>query len=150
MPGYGISAAASGMLSWEWAVERLAASHDYWLATTWADGRPHVMPVWGVWEDAGLWFSSSLQARKARNLARDPRCVLTTDNPREPVVLEGIAELVRDIQAIGRFAAWTNAKYGTDYAPEFFEENGCYRVRPTWVFALDSSRFAESPTRWVF
>ena len=33
MPGYGILPAGegTGLLPWEWAVERLARSHDYWL-----------------------------------------------------------------------------------------------------------------------
>src|SRR5215213_9005621 len=49
MPGYGISHEAKGMLEWEWAEERLRESHNYWLATTRPDGRPHVFPIWGVW-----------------------------------------------------------------------------------------------------
>ena len=40
--------ATTGMLPWSWAEERLTRSHDYWCATTWPDGRPHVMPVWAV------------------------------------------------------------------------------------------------------
>jgi hypothetical protein len=27
---------------------RLVRSHGYLLATTWPDGRPHLMPVWGL------------------------------------------------------------------------------------------------------
>jgi len=51
MPGYGLLDAAqgAGLLPWSWAVERLQRSHDYWVATVRPDGRPHVMPVWGVW-----------------------------------------------------------------------------------------------------
>ena len=56
MPGYGIAGPreGSGLLPWSWAVQRLTASHDYWLATVCPDGRPHVMPVWGVWHGASL------------------------------------------------------------------------------------------------
>lgn len=150
MPGYGVRADGDGLLSWDWAVERLTASHDYWLATVWPDGRPHVMPVWGVWAEGAVWFSCSLSSRKAKNLARYPRCVLTTDNPREPLVVEGTADLVSDLPTISQFAGWTNAKYQTSYAADFYDPavNGCYRVRPTWVFGLDSDRFTASPTRW--
>jgi hypothetical protein len=152
MPGYGIAGPdeGTGLLPWSWAVERLIASHDYWLATTWPDGRPHVMPVWGVWLDDALWFSSGLRARKARNLAHDPRCTLTTDNPFEPVVVDGAAERTTDLPTIARFAAAVDAKYGTDYGPDFYDpdQNACLRVAPTTVFALDEKDFTGSPTRW--
>ena len=97
MAGYGLAEGDEGMLPWSWAEERLTRSHDYWCATTWPDGRPHVMPVWAVWLDGALWFSSAPTSRKARNLERDPRCVLTTDDALEPVVLEGRVERVVDL-----------------------------------------------------
>src|SRR5437764_15356807 len=90
MPGYGIVAETDGMLPWSWAVQRLERAHDYWVATVWPDGRPHLMPVWGAWFDDCLWFSSDVGSRKARNLAAEPRCVVTTDNALEPVIVEGI------------------------------------------------------------
>ena len=94
MPGYGTLPAGQGrgLLPWAWAEERLTRSHDFWLATVTPDGAPHLMPVWAVWHEGGLWFSSSNGSRKARNLARDPRCSLSTDNPLEPVVAHGRAE----------------------------------------------------------
>ena len=52
------------------------------------------MPVWGAWDGEALWFSSGRRSRKVRNLAADPRCVVTTDDPKDPVVVEGSAELV--------------------------------------------------------
>jgi hypothetical protein len=50
MPGYGIAGPeeGSGLLHWSWAAERLAAARNYWVATVWPHGRPHVMPVWGM------------------------------------------------------------------------------------------------------
>lgn len=67
MPGYGVRPAGegTGLLPWSWAAERPARSHDYWVATTWPGRPPHVMPVWGVWRDGALRFSSGLQSRKA-------------------------------------------------------------------------------------
>lgn len=154
MPGYGLLDAGqgTGLLPWSWAVERLKRSHDYWVATIRPDGGPHVMPVWGVWMDDALWFSSSRASRKARNLATNPRCAVTTDNPFEPVVIEGTAVLNKDASAISRFVAATNEKYKTDYSVAFFsaESNACFLVRPTWVFGLTESDFTGSPTRWQF
>lgn len=48
MGDYGVPAGPEGLLPWEWARERLSASHNYWLITS-AAGVPHTMPVWGVW-----------------------------------------------------------------------------------------------------
>lgn len=154
MPGYGILGASegSGLLSWTWATERLVAAHDYWVATVWPDGRPHVMPVWGVWLHDALWFSSSRSSRKVRNVIADPRCVITTDNALEPVVIEGVAKIIRDRARISTFLAASNAKYATAYAIDFLDPdlNATLRIRPTWAFGLDEADFSGSPTRWRF
>lgn len=154
MPGYGIAGPEEGrgLLPWSWAEERLTTSHDYWLASTWPDRRPHVMPVWAVWLDRAVWFSSGGRSRKARNLARDPRCSITSDNALEPVVVEGRAELVTAPGHLARFLDVLNAKYATGYSLELLDPtvNACYRVRPTWVFSLTEDDFAGSPTRWTF
>ena len=154
MPGYGTLDAThgSGLLPWSWAIERLERSHDYWVATSDAGGRPHVMPVWGAWMDEALWFSSSQASRKARNLVSRPHCAITTDNAHEPVVIEGEAEVIDDLSAIRAFTDQSNQKYRTDYPLEFFTQpsNACFRVRPLWAFGLTESDFTGSPTRWTF
>jgi hypothetical protein len=154
MPGYGLRGATegTGLLPWSWARDRLARSHDYWVATADADGVPHLMPVWGAWVEEALWFSSSRASRKARNLAARPRCTIATDNAQEPVVIHGDSELISDAEAIGRFVAAVNAKYQTDYGVDFFTQqaNACYRVQPVWAFGLMESDFTGSPTRWLF
>ncbi|HEY4872130.1 MAG TPA: pyridoxamine 5'-phosphate oxidase family protein [Candidatus Dormibacteraeota bacterium] len=154
MPGYGTLDAdqGTGLLPWSWARERLERSHDYWVATTRPDGRPHIMPVWGVFLDEALWFSSSRGSRKARNIATNPHCAITTDNAYEPVIIEGTAELIADQAAITTFVIAINDKYHTEYSVDFFNapENACFVVRPTWAFGLTESDFTGSPTRWVF
>lgn len=152
MPGYGIQPAEAGLLPWSWAERRLAASHDYWLATVRPDGSPHVMPVWGVWHDTAVWFSSAGGSRKARNLRADDRCVVTTEDPREPVVLEGRAELVTDPGALAAVLDLENHKYGTAYTMDLLDPavNACFRVRPDRVFGLEERAFTATPTRWTF
>ena len=75
MPGYGTQpeGEGGGLLPWSWAEERLVRSHDFWLATVTPHGAPHLMPVWAVWHEGQLWFSSSNGSRKARNLGSEPR-----------------------------------------------------------------------------
>jgi nitroimidazol reductase NimA-like FMN-containing flavoprotein (pyridoxamine 5'-phosphate oxidase superfamily) len=92
MPGYGIKPAgeATGLLPWSWAEERLAGSHDFWLSSSGQDGEPHLMPVWAVWLDGALWFSSGNDSRKTRNLRADGRCSLATDDALAPVIVQGV------------------------------------------------------------
>jgi hypothetical protein len=154
MPGYGVAAAdeGSGLLSWTEAERRLTVAHDYWCATVCPDGRPHVMPVWGVWLDGRLWFSSGLRSRKARNIAADARCTVTTDDARDPLVVEGRAERRADATAIEAFVAAMNAKYGAGMTTEFQDPavNGTFAVRPVRAFGLSGDDFVGSPTRWTF
>jgi general stress protein 26 len=154
MPGYGTLGPAEGpgLLPWSWAEERLARSRNYWLATVTEGGRPHVMPVWAVLFDDRLWFSSSRGSRKSRNLLSNPECSLSTEDPAEPVVVEGPAELVTDLPILERVLAAENEKYETTYGMDMFdpEHNCCFALTPKRAFALASADFTGSPTRWTF
>lgn len=154
MPGYGIADAehGSGLLPWSWAEQRLADSRNYWLATVRPDARPHAMPVWAVWFDGSLWFSSSVGSRKVRNLRANPHCVATTENADDPVVLEGTAEVITERDPIAAFLARSNDKYEVDYGIDFLDPavNATVRIRPRWAFALRHGDFTGSPTRWTF
>jgi hypothetical protein len=154
MPGYGVQNAeeGTGLLPWSWAVERLTASHDYWLATARPDARPHMMPVWGVWWQDALWFSSSLGSRKARNIRGNEHCVVATDDAHNPVIVEGTATRVTAPGVIVGFNDTVNAKYGTDYPVDFYDPavNGVFRLEPTWAFGVTAGDFTGSPTRWTF
>lgn len=154
MPGYGVLPAGdgTGLLPWSWAEERLSGSRNYWIATVWPDGRPHVMPVWGMWHESSLWFSSSLPSRKSKNLLADPRCMVTTEDASNPVVVEGVAGVITNPDELAKMLELENTKYSTDYGIETLDPalNSCFRVRPRWVFGLQSGDFTGSPTRWDF
>lgn len=154
MPGYGTLGPdeGKGLLPWSWAEERLDRSRNYWLATVSDGERPHVMPVWAVLLEDRLWFSSSKGSRKSRNLLAHPECSLATEDPTEPVVVEGRAALVTDLPALEHMLAAENAKYETNYGMDMFdpEYNCCFALTPERVFALASADFTGSPTRWTF
>ena len=142
----------NGLLPWTEAERRLTVSHDYWVATVRPDGRPHVMPVWGVWLEGRLWFSSGGRSRKARNLAAEPRCTVTTDDAQNPVVLEGLAERIVGPEGIAAFVVAMNAKYHSGMTVGFLDPavNGTFAVRPEQAIALTHDDFTGSPTRWRF
>ena len=154
MPGYGILPAddGTGLLPWSWAEERLIASRNYWVATVWPDGRPHMMPVWGMWHEDEFWFSSSKPSRKARNLSANPRCVVTTEDANNPVVGEGTSRLITSPHELALMLELENAKYSTSYGIDMLDPtlNASFRVRPLWAFGLQAGDFTGSPTRWEF
>jgi pyridoxamine 5'-phosphate oxidase-like protein len=153
MPGYGMLPAdqGTGLLPWSWATDRLRESHDYWVASGWPDGRPHVMPVWGVWVQEAFWFSSSPGSRKVRNLRARPECTVTTDDARNPVVLDGVAEIRPDEPDRLLLLESMNAKYEVDYGLDFLDgvHALCLRVQPSSAFGLLEGDFSGSPTRWT-
>ena len=154
MPGYGVKGAeeGGGLLPWAWAEGRLVRSLYYWVATLKPDGRPHVMPVWGAWNQGAFWFSGSRGSRKILNIKQNSACTVTTDNAREPVVVEGTAEFVDNRALLAIFLNRINTKYRTSYTLDFLdpEVNACVKVRPSRVFGLEEENFTGSPTRWDF
>jgi len=147
MPDYGIATTRRGMLPWSWARERLVVSHNYWVSTTRPDGRPHASAVWGVWLDDGFYFSCSPGARKARNLAANSNCVITTERADEAVIVEGVAEAAKGVRALKAFKKAYDAKYAWDMQTE-----GILVVRPTVAFAFmeAADKFGITATRWTF
>lgn len=154
MPGYGIAGPeeGSGLLDWSWAAERLMAARNYWVASVWPDGRPHVMPVWGMWDDSTLWFSSSAGSRKTKNLLADPHCVVTTEEASDPVIIEGTARAVTEPGVLQRVIDLMNEKYATHIEVSFLDPavNATFGVRPLRVFGMRHADFTGSPTRWTF
>jgi PPOX class probable F420-dependent enzyme len=47
-----------------------------WLSSTCADGRPHLVPAWFVWDGETIVVVSKPGAIKVRNLRADPRAML--------------------------------------------------------------------------
>jgi hypothetical protein len=149
MPGYGIPDSAEGILPWSWAAERLAGAHNYFVATTRPDGRPHVMPVWGLWLDSAFLFSTGTHSRKARNLAANARCVVCPENAGEAVIVEGMAEEVTDPSLLSRFKDAYFEKYKWDMDTS---QGGIYAIRPRVGFGFIESGddFPGTASRWVF
>src|SRR5207302_3547572 len=75
-PGYGFPHGNKGLLPWSWAEQLLKKSHNYWITTVKPDGSPHTMVVWGLWQEERLLFSTGSKSQKARNLARNKKCVV--------------------------------------------------------------------------
>jgi PPOX class probable F420-dependent enzyme len=109
-----------------------------------ADGRPLVAPVWFVVDDGEVVFNTGRNTAKGRALVRDPRVVITVDDPHPPysfVQIQGVASVSEDPQELLATATRIGGRYmGTDRAEEFGRRNGApgelvVRIRPTKVKA---------------
>lgn len=147
----GAVTATATTLPWDKAREQLAAARNYWLATTYPDGRIHIMPVWGVWLDNTLYFTTDASSQKARNIAANPNVALHLDSAAELVSLDGSAEAVSDAAVYERVADAYAAKY--DHRLELGAENSSERlfvVHPNLAFTWRESDIGGSITRWLF
>jgi hypothetical protein len=125
--------------------------HTVWLTTINPDGSPHVMPL-GVVGRCGSWyFTSGPATRKSRNLARDPRCVVSVATHPFDLVVEGVAERVTDVGELASVAeafvrdGWPAEVAGDALTAEYSAPSAgpapwyVYRVEPSTVFALGTS-----------
>jgi len=78
--------------------------HTCWLATTDADGSPHVTGIGALWVEGAWWFETGERTRKGRNLARDPRCTLSVATREFDLVVEGEAHRVTDPATVAAMA----------------------------------------------
>jgi hypothetical protein len=134
----------------------------FWLSTVRPDGRPHVTPLLAIWLDGALHFCTGAAERKAKNLAGNPHCVLTTGvNTLDglDLVVEGEAVRVNDEADLRNVAKTYESKYG----PHLTAPDGTwfglgdsirrgevlvFRVAPVVAFAFGKQPFSQ--TRWDF
>ena len=128
--------------------QKLSESKTYWLATTRPDGRPHSVPVDGVWLDGALYFGGDPATVHIRNLRSDPRAVVHTESGESPVIAEGTAEWYQSSpHEVGRLTEAAQAKYGYPVSPESYS-SGTWRRSPERVLAWNV--LYEDATRFTF
>jgi pyridoxine/pyridoxamine 5'-phosphate oxidase len=145
---YGLRPAEAGLLPWSGVTEKLAAARTYWVATTRPDGRPHAVPVWGLWLDGVFYFGTERRSRKARNLAANPAVAVHLPSGDDAVMLEGAASPVTEP---ARLAAFDDA-YFDKYAVRMRDIPGAlsvWAVRPRVALAWQEKDFPGTATRWT-
>jgi Pyridoxamine 5'-phosphate oxidase len=146
---YGIKPDGKGLISWNDVSAKLAKSRNYWVATSRPDGRPHSMPIWGVWLDGALIFGTDRNSRKARNLQRQPVAIVHLESGDDAVILECAAREVTDAAEI----ATIDALYVKKYKMKLTEAPGVpyiVAMKPRIAFAWQERDFPVSATRWKF
>jgi PPOX class probable F420-dependent enzyme len=97
------------------------------LATTRADGAPHVVPIWFLLDGDDLVFNTGASSVKGRNLARDPRATVCVDEETAPyafVTVRGPVTLLTDLADMRDWATRIAARYmGPERAGEYGARN---------------------------
>src|ERR1700760_1346312 len=93
------------------------------VATTRADGSPHVAPIWFVLDGDDVVFMTGADTVKGKSLQRDPRVALTVDLEALPyafVMVEGTATISTDLEEMLPLSIEIARRYmGDDKAEEF-------------------------------
>ena len=66
------------------------------LATVLEDGRPHVAPIWFVWNEGKIIFCTGESSVKGGNMRRNPQVSICVDDESPPyafVIIQGTAKL---------------------------------------------------------
>lgn len=136
--------------------------HSCWLATINKDGSPHVNGLGALWVDGAFWFETGESSRKARNLARDPRCTLSLATKEFDLVVEGEASIVDDPALVAKLAAMWAPDWpcrvdesGVALTAEFSAPSAgpppwrVYKITPREATALATIE-PGGATRWTF
>ena len=107
-----------------------------------SDGRPHATPVWIDLDGDEIVFTTWHEGVKARVLTREPRLSLCVQDDQPPfafVSIQGVAEVIDDVEAV---KVWAAGSVGGSWAPTAprstaartaFRGELLVRVRPTKV-----------------
>jgi pyridoxine/pyridoxamine 5'-phosphate oxidase len=101
--------------NWSEAARRLEAAEIYWLSTVRPPGQPHITPLIGIWNRDRFSFCTGADEQKAKNLASNTRCTVTTGcnvmSEGTDVVVEGEVLRIRDDNRLQALADAYASKY---------------------------------------
>lgn len=118
---------AARMSKQEWQAFASHGTRTGKLATTRADGSPHVAPVWFVVDGDDLVFNTGRDTVKGRNLLRDGRASLCVDEEAAPysyVTVSGPVTVSEDLDEMLPWSTRIAERYmGAERAEAFGKRN---------------------------
>jgi hypothetical protein len=140
--GYGIPEHNEGLLRWEYVCERMAKSRNYWVCTVGKNGRPHSVPVWGIWYNQTLFFGGGPNTRWSRNLVANPTVSIHLEDGNEAIIFEGTVARITDAAVMAPIDDEYLVKYNMRHGPPV----GILKPR----LALAWTEYPTTTTRWLF
>lgn len=140
---YGVPSHEEGMHDWAWVVEQLQKARNYWLVTTYPDGRQHCVPSWGASVENSQYFSGGPTTRHAKNLVTNGNMIAHLESGDQVVIVHGLAEPAKNVPAdiMSKIEAAYVVKYN-------MAEGASYRLVPHKILAWTD--FPTTPTRFLF
>ncbi len=137
-------------ITWSHAKEKLANEKIYWIATASAEGKPHSVPLWAIWLDNNLFFETSKNSVKARNLEENPRIVFHVQDGNDTVIAEGRVRKENRSHLLEQLRRDYETKY--QYKPNWRKEGSdvVYRIEPKIIHAWKNPHMHQSAVRFVF
>jgi hypothetical protein len=148
---------------WAHTLDAIRRLQKFTLCTVRADGRPHATPLLAVWAMDGMTFTTRKDEQKAKNLTRNPKCILTAGTNTltgDDYVIEGTASLISDKERLATIATAFEQTYGWHLTREDGTWHGMadairsggtntYFVQPSIIFAFGNGQ-PFSQTRYHF
>lgn len=75
-------------------IQKLQAAKIIWFASVRPENRPHMVPLWFVWQDDRFFISIGPNSSKARNISANPNVVVALEDGADPVICECTARAV--------------------------------------------------------
>ena len=130
-PDYGDASATAP--PWSEIEQRLIDAPLYWMVTVRRDGRPHSVPLVGVWTNGAFHFCTGRLEQKWKNFEANPHVTVLAGplgadgwGRGKDISVEGVVERVTDVAQLQELADGWRAKYGSDWdfevrGDQFFE-----------------------------
>ncbi|MFG3435614.1 pyridoxamine 5'-phosphate oxidase family protein [Nonomuraea sp. NPDC047897] len=97
--------------AWDIIRTTVSEAQNYWICTVRPDGRPHAVPVWGVWWRDSVVFSTINSSVKAANLRTNSNANVHLESAQNVVTMDGPAAELTDEAELIEIGALFDAKY---------------------------------------
>jgi len=123
--------------------QRLREDKVLWLGSVRPDGRPHLVPVWFLWDGATILIFSVPEQQKIRNIRHNPNVILAlddTEDGEDVITIEGTAALPVDSVATTELP---------EYVAKYDKMMRDINLDPRKMANLYSQAIRVTPTRFI-
>ena len=142
-----------GLLPWSRAIEKLVSARTYWVATTYDDGRPLSVPVWGIWHQDEFFFRTNPYTKTVNNLKTNPHISVHLDSGEDVVIIDSVARQLEDGPELDLVKKVYDAKYRFPLpTPRWYgvkpQKATCYLCRDVGEEGANEFRGSATRYRW--